>query len=234
MLWLAVAFGSIPLIGILLALPGLHRRWTCARTLLRAVAFATGIGMGLEGSLDWKSSQGVVFVSNHASFCDALAFVAYFPEPVHFVAASEFAGMPIIGGVLRRIGVMFVHRDEPQLAVGDMRHIIDELRKGNRLFLFPEGSLDPQPGIRPFLPGAFFTATRAEALVVPIGLSGTRGVLAPRTRLPRSGFVTCRIGEAVPAGGIRRSELASFTARVRDRVVDLADEPDLEKPSRTT
>jgi 1-acyl-sn-glycerol-3-phosphate acyltransferase len=116
--------------------PDLGFRWRWSGRLISASARLAGISVTVEGELDTRLP--CVFVANHASFLDSVVLVACFPTPVCFVAAQEFRGKPLLGQVLKRLGVEFVHRDDAMKAAGDSRRLLSRLKRGERLFIFPE------------------------------------------------------------------------------------------------
>ena len=146
------------------------------------------------------ATRPLVVACNHASMLDGIAVILALRGPQSFVVAGRFETVPFVGGLLRRLGVVFVHRTHSRpssSAHGDVDHLTDRLHRGDLLVVFPEGSLGAHAGIRPFHHGAFLAAARSGTPVVPVALRGTRAMLPPgrgcRGRYPsRSGSVTPR------------------------------------------
>jgi 1-acyl-sn-glycerol-3-phosphate acyltransferase len=67
------------------------------------------------------------------------------------------------------------------------------LRRGESVFVFPEGTFTAQSGVRPFQLGAFKAAITAQREIVPIALDGTRRALRDGAWLPRPGRITITI-----------------------------------------
>jgi 1-acyl-sn-glycerol-3-phosphate acyltransferase len=59
--------------------------------------------------------------------------------------------------------------------------VVQLLREGRQLLIFPEGTFMRSPGLLPFRLGAFKAAVDAGLPVVPIALRGTRHVLPADT-----------------------------------------------------
>ena len=70
-----------------------------------------------------------------------------------------------------------------------------------QLVVFPEGSLSGAVGVRPFHLGAFDAAVEGGARIVPVGIRGTRQVLAPGSRWPRRGAIRVVVGEPISPSG---------------------------------
>jgi 1-acyl-sn-glycerol-3-phosphate acyltransferase len=64
------------------------------------------------------------------------------------------------------------------------------LRKGESVFVFPEGTFTGEDGVRPFQLGAFKGAVATGAPIIPVSLAGTRRFLRDGTYLPRPTSVT--------------------------------------------
>jgi 1-acyl-sn-glycerol-3-phosphate acyltransferase len=193
-----------------------------------------GIGLEVEGDLEWPQFPSVVIVANHSSFLDSIALVGSFPEPVYFVAASEFSSRPFVGSVLTRLGVEFVHRDAPLLATRDTRRLLRRLRDGERLMIFPEGSLDERPGLRPFEPGAFYLSARTGSPIVPIGIVGSGTVLSPGQHLPTRGRIEVHVGTPVIPVGSRREDLVWLSEQARTQLLQLSGLTDTDEgPEKT-
>ena len=71
------------------------------------------------------------------------------------------------------------------------------LRKGESVFIFPEGTFGPEEGIRPFQLGAFKAAVAAGVPIVPVSLAGTRKFLRDGTLLPRPTNITITLSPPI-------------------------------------
>jgi 1-acyl-sn-glycerol-3-phosphate acyltransferase len=202
-------------------------RWRFAHRAVRRFARRVGVGLEIEGDLEWPQFSSVVIVANHSSFVDSIALVGSFPEPVYFVAASEFSGRPFVGSVLTRLGVEFVHRDAPMQATRDTRQLLRRLRDGDRLVIFPEGSLGERHGLRKFQPGAFYLSARTASPIVPIGIVGSDTVLPPGRHLPTRGKIEVHVGTPVIPIGTRPRDLGWLSEQTRAQLLQLSRLPDL-------
>src|SRR5712671_2298991 len=69
----------------------------------------------------------------------------------------------------------------PARALHQAEQIEEALRRGESVFVFPEGTFTAQSGLRPFHLGAFKAAIAAQREIVPIALEGTRRILRDGT-----------------------------------------------------
>jgi 1-acyl-sn-glycerol-3-phosphate acyltransferase len=98
--------------------------------------------------------------------------------------------MPFIGTFLRKMGHLSFVRGDANARRDAEQQIESNLRAGDSVFVFPEGTFLPQEGVRPFQLGAFNAAVATGAQIVPVSLAGTRRFLRDGTYLPRPASVT--------------------------------------------
>ncbi len=112
---------------------------------------------------------GRVFVLNHRSGLDILVTLATLEG--RQVSRADLAAWPIIGPVARRAGILFVDRENRRSAAAVMQSMIDHVKRGNGIVIFPEGTTFPGDEVREFKPGAFTVARRTGCEIVPVGLA---------------------------------------------------------------
>jgi fatty-acyl-CoA synthase len=109
------------------------------------------------------------------------------------VAKAEVRTMPFFGTFLRKLGHFAFRREDPVARIHQAEEIERALRRGESVFVFPEGTFTPQTGVRPFQLGAFKAAIAAGRPVQPVALAGTRRALRDTTWLPRPSPITVTI-----------------------------------------
>lgn len=206
----AVAFYGWTVFAVLLSFPisllGTHplRSWAglwtashrwCARHIL-------GIRTRIEG----HAPQGPVLVAvKHQSMYETLEIVLMLHEPA-MVLKRELIRIPLWGWVVRRYGVIPVDRSAGASALrGMMRAGEEAIAEGRPIVIYPEGTRVAVGETPPLQPG-FAGLYRALGLpVVPVAVDSGR--LSPRNSfVKRSGIVTFRFGETIPAG-LKRAEI---------------------------
>lgn len=154
-----------------------------------------GIRTSVEGVIP---SGPHLIAAKHQSMFETLELVRLSRLPV-IVMKKELADIPLFGFVTRRYGVIPVERSAGAKA---LRAMIAEGREavasGRPVLIFPEGTR-VRPGERPPLRSGFAGLYRALGLpVVPIAVDSGR--LWGRGLVKRSGSVTFKVGETIPAG----------------------------------
>jgi len=198
--WTTVGLVCCPLFVAVALRRTVAARWALTCRAIERIRRLVGFGLTVEGD-PAALPRPCVVVANHASFIDGALLIRVLNSPAIFMVGSEFAGQPVVGSFLRRIGCVFVHRGSAEHSVAEVAGLAAELERGARMVAFPEGGLSRAPALRPFHLGAFAVATAAGCPVVPIAIRGTRDIVRPGSRRPRRGDIRVVIGEAIQAEG---------------------------------
>ena len=160
---------------------------------LRAYLKLGGWRVRVEGREHLRENKPRMLVANHTSYADIVVLMAALGTDYHFVAKSEVMSMPFFRTFLRKLGHFAFRREDRQSRLHQAQEIEDALRRGESVFVFPEGTFTAQSGVRPFHLGAFKAAIAAQREIVPIALEGTRRVLRDGTWLPRPSRIAITI-----------------------------------------
>ncbi len=160
---------------------------------LRAYLKVAGWRVRVEGREHLRENAPRMLVANHTSYADIVVLMAALGTDYHFVAKAEVMSMPFFRTFLRKLGHFSFRREDPRARLQQAEQIEDALRRGESVFVFPEGTFTAQSGVRPFHLGAFKAAIAAQREIVPIALDGTRRALRDGTWLPRPGRITITI-----------------------------------------
>jgi 1-acyl-sn-glycerol-3-phosphate acyltransferase len=118
-----------------------------------------------------------VLVANHQSLTDILATMGLF-RPFKYVSKASLFEMPLVGWVMRLLRYVRLERGRPH----STRRMLDDcrawLRRGVPVLLFPEATYASTEALLHFKPGAFLLAIQERVPVVPVLLTGTRGLMA--------------------------------------------------------
>lgn len=140
----------------------------------------------------------------HQSMLETLEMVRLSHLPV-IVIKKELSDIPLFGWLTRRYGVIPVERSAGAKA---LRALVDEGKAatatGRPVIIYPEGTR-VRVGQTPELRSGFAALYRAIGLpVVPVATDSGR--LWGRGLIHRSGTVTLKVGDTIPAG-LRRDEI---------------------------
>lgn len=167
------------------------------------------------------TSKPHVYAVSHASALDIPVLYVYLPFQFRIVFKKELLSYPIVGWHLRRSGQVCIDQQNPAASIGSIRSALKSLKGGMPLVIFPEGGRTPDGQIKPFLPGAFFLAIKAQVDIVPVALAGTYELLPMNTYHIRCRPLEMRVGTPIATAGLTRRDLDQLSARVQKAVEDL-------------
>ena len=170
----------------------------------------------------------VIFASNHASYIDAIVMASLLPLKTRFVAKKELFSLPLLGGVLEKIGFIALSRDDLPRGLEDTRQILTALKEGHSVLIFPEGTFGYSFGLRPFRMGAFKIATEASLPICPVAMQGTRVILRDVELLMRPGFIKVTICPPIQPLGKEWREVTQLRSAVRAEIIKYCGEPSLD------
>lgn len=129
---------------------------------------------------------------NHVSIFDPPLLVGFWPRPPEVLAAEYLWNRKGFGSIMRGYGAIPVSSDYFDRKL--LNTSLDILRAGKILVVAPEGTRSHKPGLLPGKPGIAYIARKADATILPVGITGTTSDLFKRaTRFKRSD-ITMRIG----------------------------------------
>ena len=113
--------------------------------------------------------EGAAIVcANHTSSVDPLlvAFALKMNQYPHFMAKIELYKVPLLGRILKAIGVFFVDRGKSD--VGAIRASMQYLKAGEKIMMFPEGTRVSEDDAIAAKTGAVRLAVRLGVPILPI------------------------------------------------------------------
>jgi 1-acyl-sn-glycerol-3-phosphate acyltransferase len=197
------------------------------------VRWWSGVLMWIFGFRVTKSGAALpgatLLVANHVTWCDI--------ELIHsqrmacFVAKSEIAGWPLVGWLAARAGTIYHKRGSTASLAAVAQVMVERLREGLAVAVFPEGGTGPGDHVRTFHARIFQAAVDAGVPAQPVALRFSRGGVATtavafrdRERFfmnffrllgePRTDAQVMFLEPIVPAGEGRRRMAETARARI--------------------
>ena len=168
-------------------LPWKSVAWAFAKLSARNLASLCGVRVRVHGLEHLAGPGPYVFAPNHQSNFDIAALLGYLPGHNRFVAKKELFAEPILGTVLRTLGMVPVDRENPLEAI----QLLEQVARAERcsLIIFPEGTRSRDGALLPFKKGPFAAAILLKLPVVPVVCRGTAALM------PKGGYLTISPGE---------------------------------------
>ncbi len=111
---------------------------------------------------------GAVLVANHVSWLDI--HVLHSLLPARFISKAEVRDWPLVGQLAKAAGTLFITREKKSDAIRVNQEMAAELRAGECLAFFPEGTTSDGQGMRAFFPSLFQPAVEAGCPVIPVSI----------------------------------------------------------------
>ena len=167
------------------------------------------------------TSKPHVYAVNHASAFDIPVLYVHLPFQFRIVFKKELLSYPIVGWQLKRSGQVCIDQQKPTNSIAAIRSAVKSLQGGLPLVIYPEGGRTPDGEIKPFLPGAFFLAIKAQVDIVPVALVGTFELLPMNTYHIKCRPLEMRVGEPISTTGLKMKDLETVSEKVHKAIEDL-------------
>lgn len=154
--------------ALLLPLVGRARRTELIRRWSLRVLAILHVRLSVKGEVPDVSAAGVMFVANHISWLDIYLLDAVCP--VRFVSKAEVRAWPVVGWLAEKIGTLFIERARRHDTARAGREVVDALRQGDCVAVFPEGTTSNGTLLRPFHASLLQSAINSEARLWPVAI----------------------------------------------------------------
>ena len=192
-----------------------HKQFWCARWWCRLVAWSIFARIRVHGVQHVRPDQPYVYTANHSSLIDTPALFAYLPHPFRIMAKRELFYVPFMGWHLWTAGHFPIDRRNARKTVASLRRVIEGVRNGRSLAVFPEGTRTPDGRLQAFQSGVFKIAVKAGVPIVPVTIRGTFELLPKTTLAPRPGRVDVMLGEPIDTTDYNDKRLDDLIARTK-------------------
>ena len=164
-----------------------------------------------------QKEETVLYMSNHKSLFDIIALVHVIEQPVIFIGKKELKTMPLVGTWFESLGCIYLDRENKREALKDIMKGIEELKSGQSVVIFPEGTRISGDKIGNFKEGGFKLATKSGVPIIPIAIHNSYKVLEEKGRI-QPALVTVNIGKRVNTKGLTREETVELPRKVESIV----------------
>jgi len=157
----------------------------------------------------------VILASNHASYLDPPLVGSGLQRPINYLARDSLFRFPVFGPILRSWNAVPVDRDGA--SPRGLKNIIDRLKAGGGIVLFPEGTRSQDGSLLPARSGVGLVVLKSSAPVVPVRVFGTFAAYGRNMRFPRPRPVAVKYGQ--PLGFARERSEARKCPKERLKVL---------------
>jgi len=160
-----------------------------------------------------------VMIANHQSFLDILVMFRLF---VHFkwVSKIEMFRIPLIGWNMALNRYVKLRRGDRESVTKMMQACEENLRDGNSILIFPEGTRSADGRLQAFKLGAFTLAQASRVPILPIVIEGTADALPKRGLVLRGRHaIRVRVLDEVPYESFADKPIDVVIDQIRSRFI---------------
>ncbi len=189
--------------------------WRFAKLQARNLLRLCGVRVRVRG-LERLSGGHYMFTPNHQSHIDIAVLLGMLPGINRFGTKREMFNEPILGTVLRTMGMIPIDRDDAAASIDRLNRLTLD---GFSMILFPEGTRSRNGALLPFKKGAFVAAIQLGVPIVPVVCKRT-GELMPKGKYLSivPGDAELIVLEPIPTAGMAYDDRDRLRDLVRDRI----------------
>ena len=169
--------------------------------------------ISVQGKENIPKKGAFLLVSNHQSYLDPVFCGIPLKRPLYFLARDTLFANRFFGRLIASVNTIPVRRGKPDLSA--IKKIIDKLKQGSGLCIFPEATRTKDGKIATLKPGFGLLCRRTEAIIVPTVIDGAfecwpryKKIFAPGSR------ITICYGRPITPGQIKKTKDRELAKRL--------------------
>lgn len=143
----------------------------------------------------------LLVVCNHQSFFDPMLSQTWVKRPFYFVPRDTLLNVRFWGRLMASFYVIFIRQGQADIAA--MKTIIESLKEGKAVCLYPEGTRTYDGRIDNIKPGFSLMSRRSGAPVLPVVIDGMFEAWPRTQKYPKRGRVGVMYGKPFSADQIK-------------------------------
>jgi 1-acyl-sn-glycerol-3-phosphate acyltransferase len=170
---------------------------SAAHLWARFLVFFSGVKVTTQGLENIPRDQPSILVSNHQGAADIPVLLAFLPIRFRFAIKKELFSIPFFGWYLKKAGYFSVDREVVLSAYKTLETIVEILKTGESVLIFPEGTRSRDGSLGKLKRGSLMAALNSGAPIIPIAISGSFNVMPRGSKLFRPAKVKLTAGKPI-------------------------------------
>lgn len=189
------------------------------RRMVQAMRVIAGIRLDVRGR-DLLPAGAFIVASKHQSWGDGFATYDQFDD-LAFVTGDHLEKLPLLGGILKKLGAIVVNSCGGQEARDALKHrATDAHAQGRKILIFPEGNLAPVGQKFRYRSGVWHMYRDFDMPVVPVATN--LGLFWPsKGSAKHPGTATLQFLEPIPTGLPKDEFMARLEAAIEGKTAEL-------------
>lgn len=185
----------------------------------RLIIKVIGIELNVQNLERLEKEQAYVYMGNHVNMTDHIILASVVPRYFTGLGARWQFKIPIYGYLLRKGGVIPLHRHNIEEAKKSIEQAVTLLKEENiSIGIMPEGTRSPTGKMGEFKKGGFHLAIDANAIIMPFSLKGAYQFKKKGSFLIYPGPVSIIFGHPIDASQYTKDNLIELLERVREEI----------------
>ena len=193
--WLIVALLTIvlgiPTMVISLVSPK-FANMTTVKIWGKLIIFICNVKVTINGLENIKDKPTIVMF-NHKSLFDVFCLCSLMRYDWRAMMKKQLLKIPVFGQCVMIMGHYSVARDGSFEDRREVVKMIKKIKNGKIVFIAPEGTRNPNPGLIDFKNGGFYIARKTETNIVPMIIKGAGEIIEKNSMILNPGLININI-----------------------------------------
>ncbi|MFH1361482.1 MAG: lysophospholipid acyltransferase family protein [bacterium] len=176
----------------------------------------SGIRCEVSGIENIPKDKALIFAANHQGAADILLVLAALPTTFRFAIKKELFKVPIFGWYLKKAGYFPIDRKLILSAYRTVENIIEYIKAGESVLIFPEGTRTKTGELGRFKRGSLLAALKSGAPIIPIAISGSFDLMPKGSFIINAHPVKFNVGKPIEINS--EADYDSKLAEVRESI----------------
>ena len=190
----------------------------------KMILWVCGVRGRVKGLENVETNVPRIYLTNHQSYFDIFALLAYLPVDFKFILKQELMKIPLFGFAMRRARYIGIDRENPRKAVKSINEAAKRIKNGASVVLFPEGTRSTDGRLQEFKRGGFRLAIKSGCDVVPVAIIDSRHIVPKGSLRINRGTIAISIGKPISVKEYSKKEMGQLMARVREAMLTQMEE----------